>query len=87
MSPAPSGLALQRVKLGYALKICNGIIFKFYPGLPHLYLLLHKHNLYTIVATSWFDVHRCILKSKREDGSIGHLKHAVYLGDGLIHLG
>ena len=36
MSPAPSvSLTLQRVKLGDALKVCDGVIFKFYPGLPH----------------------------------------------------
>ena len=29
--------ALQRVKLGDALEIRNGIIFNFYSGLPHLY--------------------------------------------------
>ena len=28
--------ALQRVKLGDALEICNGIIFNFYLGLPHI---------------------------------------------------
>ena len=37
MSPTPSGsLALQRVKLGDALEIREGIIFDFYPGLPHI---------------------------------------------------
>ena len=36
MSPAPSeSLALQCVKLGGGLKICDGIIFKFHPGLLH----------------------------------------------------
>ena len=39
MSPAPSGsLALQHVKLSDALKIWDGIIFEFYPALPHVYL-------------------------------------------------
>ena len=27
---------VKRVKLADALKICDGIIFKFYPGLPHI---------------------------------------------------
>ena len=35
MSTATSGsLALQRVKVGYALEIRDGIIFEFYLGLP-----------------------------------------------------
>ena len=41
MSPAPSeSLALQHVKLGDVLEICDGIIFDFYmyPGLPHTYM-------------------------------------------------
>ena len=38
MSPTLSGSsALQRVKLGDALKIRNGILFDFYLGLPHMY--------------------------------------------------
>ena len=38
MSPTLSGsLALQRVKLGDALEIRNGIIFNFYSELPQLY--------------------------------------------------
>ena len=37
MSPALSGsLALWHVKLGDALEIRVGIIFDFYPGLPHI---------------------------------------------------
>ena len=41
MSPTLSGSSvLQRVKLGDALEICNGIIFDFYSGLPHVFLLL-----------------------------------------------
>ena len=36
-SPTPSvSLVLQCVKLGDVLKICNGIIFESYPGLPHI---------------------------------------------------
>ena len=39
MSPALSGSsALQRVELGDALEIRDGIIFDFYPGLPHMWL-------------------------------------------------
>ena len=38
MSPALSGsLVLQRIKLGDAIEIRDGIIFDFYPGLPHMY--------------------------------------------------
>ena len=42
MNPAPSGgsLALQRVKLGDALEIHNGIIFDFYSGLPHIHVYI-----------------------------------------------
>ena len=37
MSLTPRGsLVLQRVKLGDVLEICDGIIFEFYPGLPHI---------------------------------------------------
>ena len=39
MSPTPSGsLALQHFKLGDVLEIRDGIIFEFYPGLPHTLL-------------------------------------------------
>ena len=39
MSPALSrSLALQHVKLSDALEIREGIIFDFYPGLPHMYV-------------------------------------------------
>ena len=37
MTPAPGGsLALQRIKLGDALEIHDGIIIEFYPGLPYI---------------------------------------------------
>ena len=56
MSPTLSGsLALYHIKLGDALELCNGIIFDFYSGLPHLCMqrclvvtfseVLHKHCL------------------------------------------
>ena len=56
MSPTLSGsLALYHIKLGDALELCNGIIFDFYSGLPHLSMqrclvvtfgeVLHKHCL------------------------------------------
>ena len=39
MSPTLSGSSvLWHVKLGDALEICDGIIFNFYPGLPHMQL-------------------------------------------------
>ena len=39
MSPALSGsLALECVKLGDVLEIRDGMIFKFYLGLPHIYV-------------------------------------------------
>ena len=43
MSPTLSGSsALQRVKLGDALEIRNGIIFDFYSGLPHFIVKTSK---------------------------------------------
>ena len=30
---------MKSAKLGDALEICDGIIFEFYPGLPHTYAL------------------------------------------------
>ena len=45
MSPPPSGsLAPQRIKLGDAFEIHDGIIFELYPGLPHMRLTMHKYN-------------------------------------------
>ena len=41
MSPTLSrSSALQRVKVGDALEIRNGIIFDFYSGLPHIYIYI-----------------------------------------------
>ena len=38
MSPARNGsTALQRFERGNALEIRNGIMFDFYPGLPHMH--------------------------------------------------
>ena len=34
----------KRIKLGDALEIRDGIIFDFYPGLPHM-LFYYSHNL------------------------------------------
>ena len=40
MSPALSGsLSLLHIKLGDVLEIRDGIIFNFYPGLPHIRVL------------------------------------------------
>ena len=49
MSPAPSGnLVKQHFKLSDALEIRDGIIFDFYPGLPHMYMYyIHKCDLHT----------------------------------------
>ena len=41
MSPAPSGsLVIQCIKLGDALEIRDGIIFKFYLGLPYVHCIV-----------------------------------------------
>ena len=38
MSPTPNGSSvLQRFECGNALEIRNGIMFDFYPGLPHMF--------------------------------------------------
>ena len=37
MSPAHNGsTALQHFELGSVTAMCNGIMFDFYPGLPHI---------------------------------------------------
>ena len=42
MSFAPNGsTALQRFERGNTVKIHNGIVFDFYPGLPHIHLFLY----------------------------------------------
>ena len=42
MSPTLNGSSvLQRFQRGNALEIPNGIVFDFYPGLPHVVLLIH----------------------------------------------
>ena len=38
--------ALQRFKCGNAVKLRNGIMFHFYPGLPHMYVLQYIQSLY-----------------------------------------
>ena len=44
--PRPSrSLALQHVKLGDALEICDDIKFDFYPGLPHICFLPNSLNM------------------------------------------
>ena len=46
MSSALSGsLALQHVKFSNVLEIRNGIIFDFYPGLPHIDCHIYKSVL------------------------------------------
>ena len=45
MSPTLNGSsALQHFKRGKAVEICNGIMFHFYPGLPHIYRPQREHN-------------------------------------------
>ena len=52
MSPALSGSsALQRVKLGDALEIRDGIIFDFYPGLPHIMYIAYLELWYMLSST------------------------------------
>ena len=45
MSPALNGsVALQRFEHSNAVEIRNGIMFDFYPGLPHMLLLFSAKN-------------------------------------------
>ena len=49
MSPALNGsFALQRFTHGNVIKLCNGILFNFYPGLPHK-LPTPFHSLYFLL--------------------------------------
>ena len=49
MSPALNGSsALQRFERSNAIEIRNGIMFDFYPGLPHIYI----YGKYTVRLTS-----------------------------------
>ena len=42
MSPTFNGSsALQHFERGNAVKICNGIMFDFYLGLPHMYVCMY----------------------------------------------
>ena len=53
MSPALSrGLALWHVKLGDALELPDGIIFDFYPGLPHMYSIMLHGMMFMLVLCS-----------------------------------
>ena len=41
MSPTLNGSStLERFKCSTAIEIHNGIMFNFYPGLPHMYILI-----------------------------------------------
>ena len=61
MSPTLSGIsAVWHVKLGDALEILDGIIFDFYPGLPHI------HNM-----TSPFYLICCIAVPEGENEILG----------------
>ena len=56
MSPAPSGsLARQHVKLGDALEIHDGIIFKFNSGLPHVLYMWHSRIEIEYYSVAYFE--------------------------------
>ena len=45
MGPTINGrTALQCFKLGNAVEIRNGIMFDFYPGLPHMYFTVKSYD-------------------------------------------
>ena len=46
MSPIPNGSSALQFEHGNAIEICNGIMFDFYPRLPHFYL--HRQNTPTL---------------------------------------
>ena len=49
MNPALNGSSvLERFKCGDAIEIWNGIMFDFYPGLPHIYIFL-LYEFYTFL--------------------------------------
>ena len=51
MGPTLNGsTALQRFKRSNAVEICNGIMFNFYPGLPHIYYYFLSYVVNAIAA-------------------------------------
>ena len=63
MSSTLSGsLALQRVKLGDALEIRNGIIFDFYSGLPHLYIYIFIYMVRAYSVYIYILPHLCAMQ-------------------------
>ena len=45
MNPARNGsTALQRFERGNAFTIRSGIMFDFYPGLPHIYIYIYIYT-------------------------------------------
>ena len=52
MSSALNGsLALQLFECGNMVKICNGIMFDFYPGLPQMYVPELMRDTYSSTET------------------------------------
>ena len=41
--------ALEWFECGNAIEIRNGIMFDFYPGLPHMYSWFHKPGVHIVV--------------------------------------
>ena len=58
MSPVLNGsFALQRFERSNAIKICNGIMFDFYPGLPHVSLIYrYQHGKKIGSERRWYNV-------------------------------
>ena len=63
MSPTPSGIsALQRFECSNANEMTNGIMFDFYPGLPHMVLIVWFSRLMpfrVIIANGWRMPKKC----------------------------
>ena len=50
MTPALNrSSALQHFEHGNGVEICNGIMFDFYPGLPHMKLLKYREDVETFI--------------------------------------
>ena len=70
MSPARNGsTALQRFERGNAIAIRNGIMFDFYPGLPHIILLRTLSTSSSLMCLAYTHT-LCVDKSDIEESDI-----------------
>ena len=50
---------LQRFERSNAIEIRNGIVFDFYPGLPHMYIVHTIYTQYIIYTHMYYYIHTC----------------------------